>query len=149
MTEAELLVKLEEEVKSLTSYLDPIDYQNAIADAQRETGFVLPNANATEILWLKVRAKRFIFFYLMTESAHKFKVKQYSLHQRFEHYRDIIKLMDQEYKEFLEASAFTPATGFEAFGTKVDAGFQYEPQTGRDTTYRDDNVVIHRPDENA
>jgi hypothetical protein len=128
-----MITLLEKEVKGLTSYLDSDDYSNACDDASRETGFSYPVADGFQTLWMKSRAKRHIFFYLLTESAHKFKYEQINLQHRFEHYRDIIKYMDAEYEKALEEN------------TKIDAGFAYEPQIGRDRTYDDDNVTILSP----
>ena len=148
MTKQEFVILLEKEVKGLSTVLDIEDYENAADDAARETGWSFPVTNDEIIYWMKTRAKRHLFFYLLTESAHKFKVKQYSLNQRFDHYRDIIDYMDKKWETFLSSGVILDdATG--AFGTKIDAGFQYEPQTGRDTTYETDNEVIFQPNENS
>jgi hypothetical protein len=150
LTKSQLMTKLEQEVKGLTSYLDSDDYSNASDDASRETGFSFPVSDGFQTYWIKTRAKRHLFFYLLSESAHKFKYEQINLQHRFEHYRDIIKYMDEQYALALEEYAleFAGATGINALGTKIDAGFAYEPQTGRDQTYDDDNVTILSPTEN-
>lgn len=145
MDKNEFVSLIEKEVKGLSSVLDTEDYRNAIDDAVRETGYTLPVTNDTMIYWLKTRAKRHLFFYLLTESAHKFKVKQYSLNQRFEHYRSTVEYMDTKWQEFLEAEGILVEDAIGAFGTKIDAGFQYESQTGKDTTYDTENIVIHAP----
>lgn len=148
MDKNDFVTLLEKEVKGLTSALDTEDYRNAMDDAVRETGYSLPATNSTMIYWLKTRAKRHLFFYLMTESAHKFKVKQYSLNQRFDHYRSTIEYMDLKWKEYLEeGEALIVEDAIGALGTKIDAGFQYESQTGRETTYDSENIVIHSPQE--
>ena len=141
---------LEREVKGLTSYLDSQDYKNAADDAARETGFSFPVAEGFATLWMKDRAKRHLFFYLLTESAHKFKYEQINLQHRFDHYRNIIEYMDKKYSEALEEYAyeFAGATAINMLGTKIDAGFAYESQTGRDLTYQDDNLTILSPTEN-
>jgi hypothetical protein len=149
LTKNQMMTLLEKEVKGLTSYLDSDDYNNACDDASRETGFSYPVADGFQTLWMKSRAKRHIFFYLLTESAHKFKYEQINLQHRFEHYRDIIKYMDGQYEKAIEEFAFEFAgvSAVNALGTKIDAGFAYEPQTGRDRTYDDDNVTILSPKE--
>ena len=76
LTKNQMMTLLEKEVKGLTSYLDSDDYSNACDDASRETGFTFPVADGFQTLWMKSRAKRHIFFYLLTESAHKFKYEQ-------------------------------------------------------------------------
>jgi len=150
MTKDQLIVRLEQEVKGLTSYLDSIDYRNAVEDASMETGFSFPVSTDFSIYWVKYRAKRHLFFYLLTESAHKFKYEQINLQHRFEHYKVIIERMDKEYDAVLENSylEFSGASNVNVFGTKIDAGFQYDPLTGRDTTYDSSNETILTPTEN-
>ena len=150
MTQDEMETLLEEEVKGLTNYLDCTDYTNAVDDAERETGFSLPVSTDFQVFWLKYRAKRHIFFYLLSESAHKFKYEQINLQHRFEHYRNIIQYMDEEYQTALEENPdqFAGVDSIHLFGTKIDAGFRYENVTGRDTTYDSDNRTLFNPSEN-
>ena len=147
MNETELIEKLEQEVKGLTSYLEEDDYTNAVDDAERETGFSLPTTDTFQIRWLKERTKRHLFFYLMSESAHKFKVDQINLQHRFEHYNKIIEKMDKAFEEALESNPekFAGADPWDLFGSKVDAGFAYDSQTGIDLTYIDKNLVNVSP----
>lgn len=147
MDKNDFVTLIEKEVKGLASVLDPEDYKNAVDDALRDTGWALPVTNSDKIKWIKDRSKRHIFFYLMTESAHKFKVKQYSLHQRFDHYEKIVDKMDEKWESFSETyiDLDDPVS---LFGTKVDAGFQYS-STGVDTTYSDNNVVVHEPNDES
>lgn len=150
MTQAEMIALLKEEVKNLTRYLtDPDDYENATNDAARETGWAFPISGDTKIKWQKERSKRHIFFMLLSESAHKFKYKQISLNQRFDHYLALIKKMDDDWEKAQEDlfAELSGADTFELFGTKIDAGFAYEPQTGRDITYDTEQEVIHSPNE--
>jgi hypothetical protein len=148
MDKHELEMLVQRQVKGLDSYLDQIDYTEAVENAERETGWTLPTTSAEKINWLIERAKRHIFFMLMSESAHKFKVKQYSLHHRFDHYHAIIKEMDKKYEAYLEQLPIDPDVGIAIGGTKIDAGFQYEEDTGEDLTYGEDNLVIFTPTEN-
>lgn len=150
MTQDELAQQLTLEVKNLDTYLEADDYTNAIDDAEAETGWTLPQTDGLKLLWLKKRAKRHIFFYLMTESAHKFKYKQINLQQRFEHYKETIKVMDEEFLAFQEdrPDLFGDVSPFHAFGTKIDAGFAYEGQTGKDITYDSVAEVDFSPKEN-
>ena len=150
MEQAAMELLLEQEVKGLTNYLDPDDFTNACNDAAMETGFAFPTGTDFQTFWNKTRAKRHLFFYLLTESAHKFKYEQINLQHRFEHYRSIIKTMDETYEKSKEDNylEFSGASDVNVFGTKIDAGFQYDPVTGRDTTYDDDNVTVLSPTEN-
>lgn len=147
MTQTEMEEKLEEEVKGLSTYLEGDDYTNACNDASRETGWSFPVATNFKILWMKDRAKRHLFFYLFSESAHKFKYEQINLQNRFAHYKIIIEMMDKSFAAAMEANPqeFADAEAYELFGTKIDAGFQYDPYTGRDTTYKEDNTVVFAP----
>jgi len=150
MTKDELRDLLKEEVKGLTTYLvDPDDYDNAADDAVRDTGWAFPVSGDTKIKWTKERAKRHIFFYLASESAHKFKYKQINLQNRFFHYFQLIKEMDKQWEAAQEdlLVELSGAEEHELFGTKVDAGYSYEHQTGRDTTYEDTQIVVHTPNE--
>ena len=150
MTLDELTDALIAEIKGLSQYFDSDDYENAIADAERETGWTLPVTAAFQELWIKYRSKRHLFFMLLSESAHKFKYEQINLQHRFEHYSKLIKTMDDQFnavmedrpEEFLDASGITDISAI--MGTKVDAGFSYT-LAGEDSTYSDDNVVNHFP----
>lgn len=148
MDKHELEMLVQRQVKGLDSYLDQLDYTDAVENAERETGWTLPTTNSEKINWLIERAKRHIFFMLMSESAHKFKVKQYSLNHRFDHYHALIKTMDEKYEAFLEQLPIDPELGVAIGGTKIDAGFQYAEDTGEDLTYGEDNQVIFTPTEN-
>ena len=57
--------------------------------------------------------------------------------------------MDEEYEKAIEEYAFEFAgvSAVNALGTKIDAGFAYESQIGRDRTYDEDNVTILSPKE--
>jgi len=149
-TQAELVTQLEVEVKGLTSYLDnPTDYDNALEDAARDTGWGFPVSGDFKILWQKKRAKRHLFFYLLTESAIKFQYKQIKLDQRFEHFKELVEDMDAEFKIIQEEEAheFAGVDSYNLFGTKIDAGFAYQGQTGRDITYDSEQEVLISPNE--
>jgi len=147
MTKAEFITLVTQEVKGLSSYLVAIDYENAADDASRETGWSFPVTGDFKIYWVKQRIKRHLFFYLYTESAHKFKYKQINLQHRFDHYDKMIAKMDVVYAAAIEErpDLFAGVSISHLFGTKIDAGFHYQSGTGRDTTYREENEVIFGP----
>jgi len=151
MEKDELIATLVAEVKTLTSYLtNPDDYENAIADAQRETGWILPVTTDFRIFWFKNRAKRHLFFYLLSASAYKFKFENINLQQRFSQLKELVKMMDEEFIAIQDSNPteFASVDSFRLFGSKIDAGFLNESQTGIDLTYDDDyNVVQIKPDE--
>ena len=150
MTKSEMESLLQQEVKGLTNYLASPDFSNACDDASRETGFTFALSTDFQIHWVKDRAKRHLFFYLLTEAAHKFKYEQINLQHRFEHYRRLVRDMDYRYQKALEENylEFSGASEVNIFGTKIDAGFQYDALTGRETTYDDANETILTPTEN-
>ena len=149
MTRDEMIAQLAEEVP-ISALSDPTDFENACDDASREIGWAFPVSTDFKILWMKERAKRYLFFYLATQSAHKFKVKQINLNQRFDHYFKIIKYLDEQFKDAQETYVheFADVSAFEMFAIKIDAGFAYGP-TGKDITYDSEQEVIITPDENS
>ena len=146
MIRGDLVEVVMQEVKGLTSQFEEEDWENAVDDALSESGWSFPVTNALKIAWLKKRTKRHLFFMLMSESAHKFKFKQYNLQHRFLHYSRLIKDMDNEWDEFLNSEMLYVDGAPGAFSSKIDAGFQYD-ELGRDTTYSDENKVIIAPNE--
>lgn len=148
MTRDEMLELLPVEVRKLNDYLTDEDYSNACNDASRETGWGFPVTDDFQVLWMKNRAKRHLFFYLLSESAHKFKYEGISLNQRFEHYLALVKQMDSDFKKVQETSPeeFMTGDSYLLFGTKIDAGFSYD-EIGEDTTFFTDNQVTSSYDE--
>lgn len=125
------------------------DYDNACNDASRETGWTFPVEGDFKIYWFKQRAKRHLFFYLLSESAVKFKVEQINLQHKFDHFKILIKDLDTKFENIQESrpEMFAGVDAFKLFGTKIDAGFSSDG-VGRDTTYSDQNEVVFTPTEN-
>jgi hypothetical protein len=146
MTKQELLLKLEKEVKGLHQYLTPEDYENAAVDSINEFDSSYPVSGSLLEYWVKKRAKRHLFFYLLTESAHKFKFEQINLQHRFDHYSKLIEMDDKQFEKFQEErpDLFAGVDSYKMFGTKVDAGFAYA-EYGTDITYDDDQLVEFDP----
>ena len=151
MTKAELTTLLKQELKGLTSSLNDDDYSNAIDAAERDTGWSMPQTEDFNLKWIIERSKRHIFFYLMSEAAHKFRYEDIHLQHRFDHYSRLIEHMDAEFEKAQNEYAFEFAgvPAYEQMGHKLDAGFAYESQTARDYTYDDDNIVLIHPNENS
>ncbi len=148
MTSAELIDAVKIDIKGLSSYLADDDYDEAVADALRETGFVLPTTSDFKILWAKRRTKRHLLSILVYDAARKFRAETFFINQRFEHYVKLLEIEDKAFADVQETDSFEFAgvSAFKVFGTKVEAGFQYD-EVGRDKTYTDDNVVIFAPTE--
>jgi len=151
MNRSELITAVRVQVKSLTNYLVDGDYKEAINNAERDTGFALPVSTSFQIKWMILRTKRHLFDFLLSESAHKFKFEQINLQHRFDHYKILVAQMDKDFEKALEDNLheFAGVDASHLFGTKIDAGFSSEAQTGRDTTYGEDNQVIFEPNENS
>jgi len=148
MNQEELEEILVLELKGLSSKVTSNDLTNAVNNAQRDTGWALPQTTDFRVQWLKERTKRWVFFFLWSESAHKFKFEQINLQHRFDHYERLIKYMDQlfENAKLENIAEFAGASAYEMFGTKIEAGFQYD-DLGNDTTYSNNNRVIIEPGE--
>jgi hypothetical protein len=151
MTRDELITQIQAEVKGLSASLSSDDYSNAVDAAERDTGWALPQTADFQIKWLLSRSKRHLFFYLLSESAAKFRFKAIYLQHKFEHYRSLVADMDKSFAKAQEDFAFEFAgvSAYEIAGTKIDAGFSSEPLTGRDTTYDENNQVMIHPNENS
>lgn len=146
LSKQDLIKKLQEEVKGLTTYLVNKDYENAADDAINEFESEYPVDGQLLEYWVKKRAKRHIFYYLLTESAHKFKFEQINLQHRFDHYSKLIESEDKAFEVFMEErpDLFAGVSSYKMFGTKVDAGFAYD-DVGKDITYDDDQLVEFDP----
>jgi len=147
VTESELTFLVQRAIKALSTNFNSGDYADAVAEAKRETGFSLPTSNTFQILWLIQRTKRALLFVLLTENTESFKVKQISLHQKFENLSKLVEYMDKAFAQIQkeEPHEFAQVSATQLFGHKVDAGFSYEEETGRDTTYFDDQLVTISP----
>ena len=154
MTKSEFITRLKEEVKSLTEYLSyPIDYENALADAEVETNWTIPSAGITDtfqIFWLRQRARRHLFFMLLSDSAPKIKYGKASLQNLFTHYKALVEMMDRAFTTAVKENSqkFAGVDAHKLFGLVASTGFAYEPLTGRDITYDSDQKVNFSPTEN-
>jgi len=147
MERANLTSVIRREIGSLASQFESGDFDDALSQAERDTGFSADsNANNFQLTWLKNRAKRHLYFVLVTESAHKFKFKQVNLQHRFANYMKLIELMDKEYETALVENTheFAQVSPTQMFGHKGDAGFSYD-HVGRETTHDDDQKVVVEP----
>lgn len=146
LSKDDLMLKLKTEVKGLDTYLVNADYRNAAEDAINEFEATYPVTGQLLEFWVKKRAKRHLFYYLLSESAHKFKFEQINLQHRFDHYHKLIQVEDEQFVAFMEErpDLFAGVDSYKMFGTKVDAGFAYTG-TGLDITYDDDQLVEFDP----
>lgn len=148
MTEDELIARVTREIMGLSSNFDDYNYADAVDDAEGETGFTCPVTTAFQIRWLKQRTKRALFFMLLSGTASKVRYEEINLDQRFGHYRALVKDMDDEFEKARVENVyeFAGVAACQMFGSKIDAGFQYD-EFGVDTTYTEENQVIINPTE--
>ena len=145
MVREELINTIRREIMGLSSNFEQDDYDNAVNEAERETGFAAADT-AFRIRWLKERAKRHLFFSMQTAAADDFKYKAFNLQHRFDHYIRMVRQMDKDFKEVQESypHEFAQVNAVQALGTKIDAGFSYD-SVGQETTYDDNQQVIVNP----
>ena len=134
MTKIELRERLVRTMRAQDSDLEGLDYEDAIADAESELGWSLPQTAAFRVYWLRERATRHLLHFLCIGSARKFRAEGYHLHQRYKHYTSLVESMD---KLLDKAIADNP---HEFAGVDTN-------KLGEDTTYQSDNVVIITPTE--
>ena len=148
MTRNELVIKINRQLRGLDSYIIRDDIEEAIDSALIETGWTLPVSGSFKEHWIIERTKRAVYDQLRSGSAHKFKVEGINLQHRFDHYNKLIRTMDSDFKAAIQdnPAEFAGVSTYEMFGTKIDAGFQYD-KLGKDTTYDSDNSVVHTPSE--
>jgi hypothetical protein len=133
---------LKKELGDSAEYPSDDQYDRSVEKAIQELGWGFPISANFKKFWFIERAKRHIFFFLQSESAHKFKYKQINLQNRFEHYERLIRKMDRDFQEAMDSNPteFANVEPHLLFGHVVHAGFSYD-EAGQDTTYEDDNQV--------
>jgi len=102
-TTSEFVTEIEKAISSSASYLESEETEFAATQALRELGFSLPVDNKKKEYWCIERGKRHALDILRTVSAHKFKYKQLSLNQRFEHYNTLLDKMDADFEKALNS----------------------------------------------
>ena len=110
-------------------------FKRAVTQAQAELHWALPLSDSFKEFWLVERTKRYITYILLFESAHKFQYKKISLQHRFNHYKQLLELMDNEFLKALEDNPELFDTGtWPNLSFYLTNGFQYD-NDGTDLTY--------------
>ena len=148
MTEAELITVVTQELMGLADRFETHDFTNAVDKAENETGWTMPVSTDFKILWMQQRVKRHLIEAYLFQVADKFDYKQAKLSQRYKNFSDMLKTLDDDFKEIQEQNVaeFANVDTYKMFGTKIDAGFVTEAETGRDLTYNTDQEVIITPE---
>jgi hypothetical protein len=88
--------------------------------------------------WIVERTKRHALYYMLTSVSSDFKYEAINLQQPWEHYWEMVKLMDADYKEALlnNPDKFpVDEADPSSLGSYLTAGFKYD-DLGRDLTYK-------------
>ena len=151
MTEAEVIRAVQTELQDeLASELDSKAFRRITAKTSSETGWSLPISGSFKEFWFVERAKRHALYVLCTVVAPDFKYKQINLQHPWEHYWEMIKQADLEFKEALADNPYefpVEVADVAVLGSYLHSGFQYD-NLGRDTTYSGKNKVDFNPDSN-
>jgi len=147
MTRDEIITLVTRQIMELSTKFDADNFSDAVGDAERELGFSCPVTTDFQIRWMVHRTKRALISFLLTGAAKKVRYEQINLEQAFANYRILMRDMDAEFSQALKENPFEFAgvSACQMFGTKIDAGFQYEPVTGLETTYTRNNKMIINP----
>jgi hypothetical protein len=150
MTEAELIIQVTRELRSLATNFDSDDFADAVDASERDTGFVFPATDSFQIKWLINRTKRHLLFALVVDSSVKFKFKQINLQQKFEQLKKLVDSMDKEFEVALADNVyeFAQVDPVHMFGHKADAGFAYD-SFGNDITFDEDQKVFIAPNDSS
>lgn len=148
MTDQEFYISLRTRLKGVATSIEPQEYEEIKNTVVRETGWAFPVSGNFKEFWTLKRGVRHALALLLVEAAAKFKYKQINLQHRFEHYQQLVKDEDEQFKAAIEENPaeFGGVEIYKMFGTKVAAGFSYDI-FGRDTTYSKSNRVDFSPDE--
>ena len=150
MTKDEFIAEVQTEFGStLRAEYSSDQFTSAADQAARDTGWAYPVSGDFKISWQKQRMQRHLFAYMMYINARKFKFEQINLQHKFGNFKDLVKMLDEDFRRAMEENptAFANTDAWEGFGHVADPGFAYEEQTGRDLSYDSDRLVKVTPGE--
>lgn len=128
----QLVSKIEMALGSSSSLFVSNQLEFAASQAINELGWSYPIEISKKQYWAVLRGKRHALDLKRTETAHKFKYKQISLNQRFEHYNALIRFMDEEFERAASRDPVLLDVEYkDFFGTYINNGFIYD-QYGND-----------------
>lgn len=121
-------------IGDLASKIDPEDFDAATAQALLELQWEFP-VDGKKAYWVVERTKRHIYWGLLSTSADKFRYKDIHLHNRFNQYIQMIRMMDSQFQTALENDIDTFDTNkYSALISYISNGFVYD-NLGYDHTY--------------
>jgi len=90
---------IETALGSSANLLTEMGKELAAERANLELGCTYPISKPVFQIWAIERGKRHAIDILRVEAAHRFKYKQLSLNNRFQHYNALIEALDKEFEE--------------------------------------------------
>jgi len=128
----EFIDVIKKSLGSSSSLLEPEEFEFAATQALNELDWGYPISDRKKEFWCTQRGKRHALDLLRVVSAHRFKYKQMSLGQRFEHYETMIEKLDQDFEKALNSDPVLLDISLEnTFGVYLENGFLYD-QFGND-----------------
>ena len=136
-SEAELITFVKTTMGSSYTKVDTAGYNSAVTLALTELHWTIPVDDDQKEYWMVERTKRHLTYILLFESADRFQYKKLSLQHRFDHYMQLIKLMDSAFTTALDddPSLFDVST-WPNLTFYLTNGFVYDID-GEDLTYLD------------
>ena len=130
----DLIERLQISLGTSKTLLSEEEFDFAVSQAQNEMRLKFPIVDGKRQLWGIERSKRHALDLLRIQSAHRFKYKQLSLNDRFNHYDRMIKDMDEKFEHAMNSDPDLWDIAPEGMlGFYVDNGFVYN-KYGEDMT---------------
>jgi len=116
------------ELGSLASSVGVDAFDSASEKTYNEVQWSYPITDPFKSFWFLERGKRHLLQIFLIEAAHKFRYKQISLNQRFDHYLLLIKKMDEDFLRATEENpeAFPASVGGVSFPYYIANTFTYD-----------------------
>jgi hypothetical protein len=132
--ELELVQFVRESMGATYEKVSDDGFKRAATQASQELNWQLPLNDPRKEYWMVERTKRFVIYILLIESAHKFQYKKIYLQHRFQHYIQLLKMMDDEFLRALDTMPDLFDTGtYGELCAYITVGFSYDI-TGNDIT---------------
>lgn len=143
MTSGEMITRIQQELKGLTTRFVEVDYTNAVTGAIEDTGWSFPVTTNYRIKWMSKRTKRHLFEMLQSQYSIKFKVDGINLQHRFDHYSKLVQSLDEEWEK--EQDQMMPDDASGIGGIRIDNGFIYDTNTEEDVTDQYESTATITP----
>lgn len=134
-TEQEVIEFVKDTMGASFEKVGDAGFSRAVTQASQELHWTLPISDPKKEYWFTERTKRYVIYILLIESAHKFQYKKISLQHRFQHYYQLLQLMDAQFAKALEEEPLLFDVGtYGNLGSYITVGFTYDFVTGEDVS---------------